>query len=500
MARAVIYARFSSDMQREESIDAQVRACTAYAQSKGYNIIDTYIDEAKSGRDVTKRDAYNQMLADAMEDKFDVIIFHKVDRNSRNELNYFKFKDKLEKLGIRYEYAAQHIDALSPEGQMMETIMVGMAAYYSRNLAKETKKGLNENAYKAQFNGGTPPLGYKIVDKYYVIDDQEAEAIRLIFNLYVAGHGYKDICIILAKKGFTTRNGQPFGKNSLYDIIGNERYCGTYTFNKSPRKKGGRNMHAKTRPDDFIRLEDAIPAIVSKDVFQQAQARRRINKERPAFKSKVNYLLSGKIICGHCGQAMGGHSVTPHKKMYSYYGCLTKERVPLQSCPQKTIRKDDVEEAVLTKIKNEILTPQAFSSIADKMRKKYAAQKGSIDKDIARKQSQLTQAESKRANLYKLVEDGMHDDFTITKIRAAKEAIETLQTEIKTLKKAKQNKILNDREIERAFQLFRQKLNDMSDVDAKKLLIDLFLDKVIVTDQHLDIKSLVLSIVLRKFL
>lgn len=201
MPRAVIYARFSSDMQREESIDAQVRACTAYAQSKGYNIIDTYIDEAKSGRDVTKRDAYNQMLADAMEDKFDVIIFHKVDRNSRNELNYFKFKDKLEKLGIRYEYAAQHIDALSPEGQMMETMMVGMAAYYSRNLAKETKKGLNENAYKAQFNGGTPPLGYKIVDKYYVIDDQEAEAIRLIFNLYVAGHGYKDICIILAKRG-----------------------------------------------------------------------------------------------------------------------------------------------------------------------------------------------------------------------------------------------------------------------------------------------------------
>lgn len=165
MQRAVIYARFSSDMQREESIDAQVRACKAYAKNKGYIVVDTYADEAKSGRDVTKRDAYNQMLADAMEDKFYVIIFHKIDRNSRNELNYFTFKDKLERLGIRYEYAAQPIDALSPEGQMMETMMVGMAAYYSRNLAKETKKGLNENAYKALFNGGCPPLGYKIVDK-----------------------------------------------------------------------------------------------------------------------------------------------------------------------------------------------------------------------------------------------------------------------------------------------------------------------------------------------
>lgn len=488
MPRAVIYARFSSDMQREESIDAQVRACTAYAQSKGYNIIDTYIDEAKSGRDVTKRDAYNQMLADAMEDKFDVIIFHKVDRNSRNELNYFKFKDKLEKLGICYEYAAQHIDALSPEGQMMETMMVGMAAYYSRNLAKETKKGLNENAYKAQFNGGYAPFGYKIVDKHYVIDEQEAEAIRLIFDLYISGHGYKDICIILATKDYTTRNGKPFGKNSLYDIIGNEKYCGTYTFNKSPRKNGGRNMHAKSRPDDFIRLEDAIPPIVSKDIFQQAQARRRINKARPAFKSKVNYLLSGKILCGHCGQAMGGHSVTPRKKMYSYYGCLTKDRVPLQNCPQKTIRKEDVEEAVLTKIKTEILTPQAFASIADKMRKKYAAQKGSIDKDIALKQSQLTQAEAKRTNLYKLVEKGLDDDYTFAKITTTKENIEILQAEIKALKNAKQSTLLSNSDIEKAFQLFNQKLIDMSDVDAKKLLIDLFLDKVIVTDQRLYIK------------
>lgn len=185
---------------------------------------------------------------------------------------------------------------------------------------------------------------------------------------------------------------------------------------------------------------------------------------------------------------MGGHTCTPRDKSYSYYSCLDKERIPTKKCLQKQIRKEDAEEAVLTKIKTEILTSKAFSTIADKMRKKYAAQKWSIDKDIARKQSQLTQAESKRANLYKLVEDGMHDDFTITKIRAAKEAIETLQTEIKTLKKTKQNKILNDREIERAFQLFRQKLNDMSDVESKKLLIDLFLVEVIVTDQQLDIK------------
>ena len=93
MDRAVIYARFSSDMQREESIDAQVRACKEYCKRKGYIVVNVYSDEAKSGRSILERTAYNQMLADAISDAFDVIIFHKIDRNSRNEFNYYTFKD-----------------------------------------------------------------------------------------------------------------------------------------------------------------------------------------------------------------------------------------------------------------------------------------------------------------------------------------------------------------------------------------------------------------------
>lgn len=483
----MIYARFSSDMQREESIDAQVRACTAYAKSKGYDIVDTYVDEAKSGREVTKRDAYKKMLDDASHKKFDIVIFHKIDRNSRNEVDYYITKAKFLKLGIRYEYAVQSIDS-SPEGQMMEGMLVAIAAYYSRNLSKEAKKGLNENAYKAQFNGGIPPLGYKIIDKHYVIDNDEAEAIRLIFNLFISGHSYKDICCILTSKGYTTRNGKNFGKNSLYDIIGNERYCGIYTFNKIPKGNDKRNSHSKKRPDDFIRLEDAIPAIISKDVFKQAQKRRRVNKAKPAeYKAKVNYLLRGKIICGHCGSAMGGHTCTPHDKSYSYYSCLDKARIPTKKCLQKQIRKEDAEEAVILKIKKEILTSETFAVIADKMRKKFASTKTSIDKKIADKQNQLAKAEKTRANLYKLVEKGIDDDFTFSKIKAAKETIDALQAEIQTLKKAKKSKILSDAEIQKAFQLFNDKVKSMNDVEAQKLLIDLFLDKVIVTDQKLDI-------------
>lgn len=222
---AVIYARFSSDMQREESIEAQVRACTEYCRRKHYVVTNIYVDEAKSARDIIKRDAYNQMMADAIEHKFDVIIFHKIDRNARNEFNYYSFKHTLSQLGIGYEYAAQNID-FSPEGQMMENMLVGFAAYYSRNLAKETKKGLNENAYKAQFNGGTPPLGYKIVDKHYVVEPHEAEAVKMIFSMYLDGYGYGKIAEKLKLHGYHTKDGRNFAKNSLYDILSNEKYIG----------------------------------------------------------------------------------------------------------------------------------------------------------------------------------------------------------------------------------------------------------------------------------
>lgn len=191
MDRAVIYARYSSDNQREESIDAQVRACREYCKRKDYFVTHIYKDEAKSGTKLAGRDAYKQMLADVKENLFDVIIFHKIDRNARNELDYYLTKDMLVKNNVRYEYAVQNIDG-SPEGQMMENMLVGFAAYYSRNLSKETKKGLNENAHKCLFNGGVPPLGYDIdQNQLYVINTKEAEIVKLIFKLYIEGIGYK---------------------------------------------------------------------------------------------------------------------------------------------------------------------------------------------------------------------------------------------------------------------------------------------------------------------
>ena len=218
MLHAAIYARYSSDQQREESIDAQFNIIEKYCAGKGYMVVAHYADRAASGTKLAGRKQFLKMLDDAQKGAFDIIVFHKVDRAARNELDYYKTKDLLLRAGVRYEYAAQNIDS-SPSGQLMEGVMVAFAANYALNLKEETKKGMNENARKLIFNGGTPPLGYKIVDKHYVVNQEEAPIVRDIFALYLAGNGYHKITAILNEKGYRTRKGQPFGKNSLHDIL-----------------------------------------------------------------------------------------------------------------------------------------------------------------------------------------------------------------------------------------------------------------------------------------
>ena len=482
MLRAVIYARFSSDMQREESIDAQVRACKDYCRRNGYFVTNIYVDEAKSGRSILKREAYNQMMVDAMEKKFDIVIFHKIDRNARNEFNYYTFANNLEQLGIRYEYAVQPIDN-SPEGKMMESVLVGMAAYYSRNLAKETKKGLNENAYKALFNGGVPPLGYRIENQRYVIDPHEAEAVKLIYSMYLGGHGYGRICEALNMRGYKTRDGRNFGKNSLYDILHNEKYIGIYTFNKHPRKEGRkRNMHQITG-NDIIRIENAIPKIVTEQEFYAVQEKTMKNKKRIAsYQAIEQYLLSGKIFCEHCGGAMAGRRYTPRGKTYMYYACLKKERVIADRCPQKQVRKEILEAWVLSILEKEIFHPKCVNNIIDSMIESFNKMITESQNSTASVMEEKAMAERKLNNIYKIIESGSADAFDIDRLKKIKAEILEINKKLDNLQKAVECPALTREEIYATLEKFRVQAFVNHEFEAKKILIDLFVKKVTINN------------------
>ena len=152
---AVIYARFSSYNQREESIEAQERACREYASRKGLQVIGVYADRAKSGTSA-EREEFQQMIKDSGEKKFRYLIVHKLDRFSRDKYDSVIYKRKLRANGVKIISAVENLDD-SPESIMLESVIEGMAQYYSKNLAREVMKGLRESAYDCKHLGGIPP-------------------------------------------------------------------------------------------------------------------------------------------------------------------------------------------------------------------------------------------------------------------------------------------------------------------------------------------------------
>ncbi len=242
--KAAIYARYSSDNQREESIDAQIRAIKEFASHNNIQIVKIYTDEARSAT-TDDRPQFLQMIKDSEFNIFNTVIVHKLDRFSRNRYDSAFYKKKLKDNHVKLISVLEHLDD-SPESIILESVLEGMAEYYSINLSREVMKGMKETALQCKHTGGIPPLGYDVnPDKTYCINEKEANAIRLIFQMYASGTGYTPIIDKLNDLGYKSKTGKSFGKNSLYGILTNEKYRGVYIFNKSSKKLMVREIHIK---------------------------------------------------------------------------------------------------------------------------------------------------------------------------------------------------------------------------------------------------------------
>lgn len=410
MKTAVAYARFSTDMQREESIDAQFRAIEEFCKRNEIIILSKFHDKGISGT-TDERPQFQQMISFVENNKVDYVIVHKLDRFSRSKYDSAVYKQKIKQRGTRVLSVLENLDD-SPESVILESVLEGMSEYYSKNLSREVKKGMKENALKAQFNGGTPPLGFNIDEnKKYIINEYEAEAVRIIFDMYIKGFSYNDIINTLNEKGYKTKRGKDFGKNSLYEILGNEKYIGNYLFggeNYDRFNKAKRNWHNKKLREDMIIIEDAIPAIIDKLTWSKAMQRREENKKKSgSYKAKKIYLLSGLVFCEKCGGSMTGSCRTNASGTeYLYYKCNNK------NCKSKSIRADKLEMEIIHVVNNVLFHTDNINVIVNSVEKYLQSCNSNIDVENIKKE--IIETEKK---LEKLVEAIMHgiDSFTISK-------------------------------------------------------------------------------------
>lgn len=354
MENAVIYARYSSDKQTEQSIEGQLRICTAYAEQNNFNIVHHYIDRAMSGTN-DRRPEFQQMISDSARKQFKYIIVYKFDRFARNMYDSAIYEHKLEQSGVKVLSATEQVGD-GNESLIVKAVLRAMAEMYSRQLSDNVKRGMKESALKANSTGGTIPFGYRLDGKKLVLDERTAPFAKHIFMEYAAGKAKMDILRELDREGCRKSNGKALTMQNITYILSNVKYTGVFKFKD-------------------IEVEDGCPALVSKETFDRCKE--RAERERRKYgksAQEVDYLLVGKLYCGYCKKPMIGDSGTSRNgDKHHYYTCYTRKsrRRTGETCRKKSERKDFLEWYVVQQVKEYILDNRRIEIIADAVVKKF---------------------------------------------------------------------------------------------------------------------------------
>ena len=478
--RVVIYARYSSDMQREESIDAQLRYCKEeIKRNPNMVLVGVYYDEALSAKDnIEKRDDFQQMIKDGMrKDKFDVILVHKFNRFARNTYDSAVYKHKLREAGIKVLSATQKIDD-SPEGRMMESVIEAMDAYYSENLGLEVKKGLRENAYTGRHMGGPAPLGYYVdSDGKYREDKKTSYLVKTMFDMYLQGFGMQAIALELNRKGYRTPRGKHFSTKAISAILKNEKYTGTFLGDVA---------------GEHFRIENNHDALITPMVYQKAMDIRKKQNHKPRIRSKHLYSLTGKMVCSLCGAKYcgGGQSksrvVNGVKKGVVYYICPNKK---FGKCTNTNVNRDKIEKLICNHILENLLTDESIQKIADEFEAVLNEYKESVPNEgleTLKKELKKTKVqEEKLLDLYLDPESTLDKETLNERVKKAQMRIIAIEKEIKAHYVTENFQMGREDAVQ---YLYDMKENfDMEDKFIVKAFMDTFVENVFVKKQDIDI-------------
>lgn len=471
MDNGVIYARFSSQSQNEQSIEAQVRICKEFAEGKDINIVNIYSDKARTGTN-DARPAFQRMIADAKSGAFQYIVVYMFDRFARNRRDSIMYKEMLKEEGIKVLSALEPI-AEDEGGEFYEMFLEWNAEKYSKRLSKRVRDGLDISAANGSYCGGTLIYGYKLenepipckANKFYkkvVINEEEAELVKLAFNYYNKGYTKKQIADILNEQGYRIKGKLLKGK-SFDKWLTNQKYTGTFTF-------GGREC------------SNMYPPIIDKETFDAVQERLAKNRYTLGGKetARVPYLLTGKLFCGHCGTEMvadGGTSKTGEQ--HHYYICKKRRS---GKCDKKRENKDNLELYVTACVKEFLSNPENAETAVNDVLAYY---------DKRTDEQNLKSITAKIAKIRQEVSE-LTDAFVKAKSVLLQNSIETKMAEYEVL--------LNDLEtqkaqleLERGYKLTKKDLlvfieellkGDVNDKDYQKQIIDHLVSQVFVSDDN----------------
>lgn len=456
--KAVIYARYSSDSQREESIEGQLRECTAFAEKNGITILRHYIDRAYSAK-TDNRPAFQNMIKDSGKRLFDMVIVWKLDRFARNRYDSARYKATLKKNGVKVVSATEVISE-GAEGIILESVLEGYAEYYSADLSEKVVRGMTDNALKCKFNGGTLPIGYVIdAEQHFQIDPLTAPFVLETFKRYDGGETISSIMSWLNAQGLTNTRGQKMTLNSVGHMLHNRRYIGEFQYR------------------DVI-VPDGIPAIVPQDLFERVQEKLAKNKKAPArHKAEDDYLLTTKLFCGYCGAYLCGESGTSRTGVvHHYYKCVSVKKKRTE-CHKKPVKKEWIEDLVVRETMKMVMDDAAIEAIVSMLMD--LQERDNVNVPLY--EQQLRETETAINNLLNAIQQGILTRSTKARLEELEARRDDLETKLACEKLAKPKVSAEFM----TFWLHRFRKLDVRQKSHRKMLIDTFINAIFLYDDKL---------------
>ena len=452
----VIYARFSSHSQTEQSIEGQLKVCYEYAESNHYTVVGEYIDRAISGT-TDNRAEFQRMISDSDRHIFEGVLVYQLDRFARNRYDSAINKAKLKKNGVRVLSAKENI-ADDASGILVEGVLESMAEYYSVELSQKIHRGMAINAEKCLSNGSNPGLGFKVdAERRFYVDEEEAAIVREIYERYASGETKAEIIRDLKRRRVKTSLGKEFSPNSLSHLLSNKRYIGVYLY-KGKETPGG------------------MPRILDDDLFYRVQSMMNKNKNAPArTHGEGEYLLTTKLFCGHCKEMMVGYGGTSKTgRQYHYYMCKNARR---KKCDKKIVSKSYIEDRVVNECLK-MLTEEKIRFIAKKVAEECAKSPDNLTAKALKKA--IREADTAIENLWKAIEQGQAVEMLTERLnkRMAEKAELEAQLAVEENKKI----TLTEAQILAFLDYVCEMPAD--DVNKRRAIINIFVHSIYLYDDH----------------
>lgn len=405
-----LYVRVSTLAQDIDgfSINAQITQLKEYCSFQGYKVVDVYADRGISGKSMN-RPELQRMLKDSKEGKLDCVMVYKTSRLARNTSDLLTIVEGLHKQNVEFFSLSENMKFDSNSGKLLLQILASFSEFERNNIAEGAFMGQLRRSQEGYYQGNLPLAYDKIPDSKHelMINQHEANIVKYIFESYATGHGYRKIANALNHKGYVTKKGNPFSISAVTYILSNPFYIGKIQFAKY---KDWNDKRRKGLNDKPVIAEGKHTPIISQSLWDKVQARKKQVSEKPQVHGKGTNILTGLISCPQCSASMSASTTVNTlkdgtKKRIRYYSCSNFRNKGSKVCSANSVRADVIEKYVMDQILEIVKSDKVLKQVVERVNQENQIDVAALNHDIAYKQQQFDEINTKLKNLIQTIED-----------------------------------------------------------------------------------------------